>query len=211
MYRIYTLNVATGVATQLGADLALPSAESIGFDFNPQVDLLRLVTDTDLNHRYNPSTGVLVAADTPLDFDPSDTNDGDDPLVAGAAYSNNVPGAASTTLYDIEAGNDVLVTQTPANSGLLFTKGPLGVDFGALAGFDISGGTGVAYASNVGGTLAPQSFLYTINLDTGAATLRGEIGSTLVVNDITAVPVPEPTGLAACALALGLSAVRRRR
>jgi len=59
--RLYTLNTATGVATQvgLGAFGAL-SGTDFGVDFNPVVDRLRIVSNTGQNLRVNPDTGALA-------------------------------------------------------------------------------------------------------------------------------------------------------
>jgi hypothetical protein len=61
--------------------------------------------------------------------------------------------------------------------------GALGVNTSDLVGFDISGSTGLAFASLTPPTGAGSS-LYTINLATGAATLVGTIdGGSLLVRD----------------------------
>jgi hypothetical protein len=212
IYRLYTINTATGVATQVGADITTISATNVGFDFNPVVDRIRIVTDADQNHRFNPDTGASAATDTNLAYAAGDANANANPNVVGAAYTNNVSGAASTTLYDIDSGLDALTTQNPPNAGTLNTVGPLGVDFGGQVGFDISGATGTAYASNFDGSMG-ISFFYTINLATGAATLVDDIGVEQFINDIAVAPaaVPEPTGLALAAGALLLAQTTRRR
>ena len=65
-----------------------------------------------------------------------------------------------------------MVLQEPPNDGTLLTVGPLGVDFGPLGGFDIiTDSSGVDSAFAVSG-----STVYTINLETGAATTLGAIG-----------------------------------
>jgi hypothetical protein len=159
-----------------------------------------------------------VNTDTPL-------NPGD-PNVVGAAYSNNQPGGQNgqTTLYDIDSVLDQLFTQgsvdfppgVSPNTGTLFSVGPLGVNTSDLVGFDISGATGVAFASLTPPTGAASS-LYTINLATGAATLVGTIGGGLLLQDIsvlTVASVPSPASLGlvgAGALGLGFLAARGRR
>ena len=63
----------------------------------------------------------------------------------------------------------------PPNNGTLNTVGALGFNTSDLVGFDISGASGVAFASL---TTPAGNFsqLFTINLATGAATLVGNIG-----------------------------------
>ena len=130
-------------------------------DFNPTSDRIRLVNDADISLRVNPVTGALAAQDTNL-------NPGN-PNVTAVAYSNNFNGAASTTLYDIDTGSDVLAIQNPPNNGTLTTVGAgLGLDAGPATGFDIDS-TGTAYA--VLSTGGGNSGLYTIDLVSGTATL----------------------------------------
>ena len=112
LYRIDNPN--SGVAVTVGAPVTL-SGSGFGMDFNPTVDRIRVISDLDQNLRLNPDTGVLAATDTPLAFLGTDVNAGQNATAAGAAYTNNVAGAATTTLYDIESNLDVLVTQAPPN------------------------------------------------------------------------------------------------
>jgi hypothetical protein len=168
--RVYAINPVTGVATQVGAAGAFTlTGTSFGFDFNPTVDRIRVVSDLDQNLRLNPATGGLAATDTPLAYALGDPNAGQNPNVVGSAYVNNVSGAATTTLYGIDTNLDVLVLQNPPNSGTLNTVGPLGVNAQAIAGFDIvtEGSINTAYALlQVGAAFG----VYQVNLVTGAAT-----------------------------------------
>ena len=221
--RIYTVNPLTGAATQVGPSGVFALGGNLtGFDVNPEVDRLRIVTGAGSNLRLNPNDGTLTAVDTSLfydnttaDGDPIDPNAGATPTIAGIAYSNNVPNAAATIVFGLDAALDLLVTLNPPNAGVLNTIGPLGVDTSGQLGFDISGATGVAYATlGVGGL----SSLFQINLATGAATLVGAIGNGQVsLTGLTVVPaaeqVPEPGTVALLGLALGATgwSVRRRR
>jgi hypothetical protein len=182
--RLYTINPLTGAATQVGSAGAFTlNGTFFGFDFNPTVDRIRVVSDTDQNLRLNPDTGALAVTDTNLAYAAGDPNFGANPLVTGSAYTNNFSGTATTTLYGIDANLNILVTQNPPNTGTLNTVGALGVIVTSAVGFDISGVTGIAYASlSTGPTINP---LYTINLATGAATLIGNITSAVQIIDIT--------------------------
>ena len=194
--RIYTLDQGTGVATQVGAGPFTPalSGTSFGFDFNPTVDRIRVISDANQNLRLNPDTGTVAATDTALAYAAGDANAGQNPNAVGAAYTNNAAGATTTVLYDIDSVRDVLVTQNPPNNGTLNTVGALGVNASAdVVGFDITNPGGTAYAALrvLGGT--SQSQLYTINLTTGAATLVGNVGGTSAITGLTAVnPAPNP-------------------
>lgn len=167
--RIYSINAQTGRATAVGAAGAFTlNGTSFGFDFNPTVDRIRITSDTDQNLRVNPNDGTLAATDGTLAYAAGDPNNGDNPNIVGVAYTNSFAGAGATTLYDIDSAQDVLAIQNPPNNGTLVTVGPLGVDTTDRVGFDISGTTGVAYASLTNATGVTQ--LYTINLLSGTAT-----------------------------------------
>jgi hypothetical protein len=212
--RIYTVNPSTGAATQVGSNGAFSlGGNLVGFDVNPVVDRLRLVTGGGSNLRVNPNDGTLIVDtsvfydNTTADGDPIDPNAGATPTIAGLAYSNNVANALSTILFGIDTGLDILVTLNPPNAGVLDTLGPLGVNASGELGFDISGATGLAYAAlAVGGS---SSSLFQINLATGAATLVGGIGGgQVVLTGLTVVPgaatpVPEPATLALLGVAFG--------
>ncbi len=166
--RLYSINQETGVATQIGAGGAFTlNGTRFGFDFNPTVDRIRIVSDTDQDLRVNPNNGALSFTDASLAYASGDVNNGQDPKVVGAAYTNSFAGAAGTVLYDIDSSLDILVIQNPPNDGKLNTVGSLGVDTTDEVGFDISGVSGVAYAAL---TVSGTSNLYAINLVTGAAT-----------------------------------------
>lgn len=170
--RIYTLNKVTGAANFVGALTTPLNGTSFGFDFNPVVDRIRIVSDADQNLRVNPNDGSNVV-DGNLAFAAGDRNQGADPNIVGAAYSNNFSGTGATTLYDIDSNRDILVTQNPANSGTLQTIGKLGVDTTGVVGFDITSATDTAYALL---TVAGFDAFYTINLSTGNAALVGLFG-----------------------------------
>jgi hypothetical protein len=175
--RLFTIDTATGAATQVGSGAAFsPEGGGIGMDFNPTVDRLRIVAESDMNLRLHPDTAVVVAVDGTLAYAAGDPNAAFNANVSSAAYTNNFAGATLTSLYGIDAIRDVLVLQNPPNAGTLTTVGGLGVNAGVVVGFDIVtlGGTDAAYAlMEVGG----QYRLYRIALATGAATLVGAIGN----------------------------------
>lgn len=167
--RIYVLNTATGAATMIGSGpAAVLSGTDFGFDFNPVPDRIRIVSNTGQNLRVNPNDGTLAATDTSL-------NPGT-PNVTAVAYTNSFPGTTTTTLYDIDSTTDMLYIQNPPNNGTLTSVGPLGIDVTASNGFDIGGTSNSAYAIlTVGGT----NGIYSINKDTGAATLISNFGASV--------------------------------
>lgn len=214
---LYTLNATTGSATFVSlltadaTDLTSPYAgiagTAFGIDFNPVVDRLRIVSASGQNLRVNVTTGATIT-DGALNI----ATPGQAPGVTAVAYNNNDNNPATgTTLFDIGSATDALYTQVPPNDGTLVLVGALNVNTSDVAGFDISGATGVAFASLTSPDGA--SSLYSINLATGAASLIGGTSSSL--RDITvAAPIPEPETYAlmlAGLAAVGFAARRRSR
>lgn len=204
---LYTLNTTTGAASLVGAGGFSPSmnGSSFGFDFNPTIDRIRVVSDANQNLVLNPNDGTSTQV-TPLFYAPGDVHEGQDPNVVSSAYTNSFPGSTMTQLYGIDTGLNALVRQ--ANSaGTLETVGFLGADLTDSVGFDISGDTGIAYATVLDDNLSNSTF-WQIDLMTGEATMIGEIGGGAFVGSIAVVPAPGAASLLGLA---GLVGVRRRR
>lgn len=219
--RLYTLNLLTGAATEVpppGAFTPALNGSTFGFDFNPVIDRIRVVSNTKKNYVLNPNDGSATGV-TDLFYGPADPNFGVFPNVSFSSYTNSSnPAPATTQLYGIDTGLDVLVTQ--ANSaGTLATVGPLGVNAGAVGGFDISGASGVAYATMLPVSTSASN-LYSISLLTGLATNLGAIDGGVVVSSIAVVPdgfippggdIPEPATFVLVGLAMVGLAGRRVR
>ena len=143
-----------------------------GLDFTPQLDRLRCVSADGQNLRIHPTLGA-TALDTALAYASDDPQVGRRPEITAAGYTHNVANTPTTTLYEIDAAADTLVIQDPANEGTLRTVGPLGVDAGTAAGFEI--------VTDPDGTehpwLALGHTLYGVDLTNGHATPIGQIGS----------------------------------
>lgn len=222
----YTINTTTGAATVVGtlaADPADPTnpytqlfGSRWGFDFNPQVDRLRITSDTRQNLRVNPNT-FLVTTDGTITYT-AGPNQSESPILVGDAYTNNFVGAASTTLFGIDAaatGHRLVSFVGSPNDGVIQAVGPLGVSNSSLVGFDIltdltDGASNSAFAALQDEALGISQF-FTVNLSTGAATLVGTIGGGDLIDGIAVVipPIPEPASL--MALGLGALALIRRR
>lgn len=157
--RLYTFNLSSGAAVALNSIPLILSGTDFGFDFNPTVDRIRVVSNTGQNLRVNPNDGTLSAMDLPL-------NPGS-PAVTAVAYTNNFAGATTTTLFDIDTNTDRLHRQDPPNNGTLVDVGPIGINATSTNGFDIGGTSGTAYAIL---TVGSSAAIYTVNLQTGAAT-----------------------------------------
>ncbi len=156
---IYTINSASGLATAIGAKFAtLLSGTEFGFDFNPTVDRIRIVSNTGLNIRANPLTGEIAATDMPIN--PNTV------AVTAVAYTNNFAGATTTILFDIDATTDKLYKQDPPNAGTLVEVGPLGVNVQTASGFDIGGTSNNAWAIL---KADGKTRIYKVNLSNGSA------------------------------------------
>lgn len=205
--QLYRINRFNGSATAVGGPFSTTLVgNSFGFDFNPTVDRIRITSNTGQNLRANPDTGAIVFVDGSLTYNPGDVQFGQPPAIVGSAYTNNFAGAMTTQLFNLDAALDTLVLQSPPNDGGLVTIGSTGVDITNLTGFDIST-NGNAYISIERGGV--PSWLYSINLMTGQATLIGQIGGDLLLADISVV-IPSPSGVALLGMG-GLLATRRRR
>lgn len=224
---VYTIDPASGAASTVGQTDPAVEGSVIGFDFNPTADAIRVVTDTGQNLRLTDlDAGITTLIDGTLAFAEDDANAGSQPAVAGAGYTNSVPDAEDTMLYDIDLATGSLLQQD-ADPGVLSTIGPLGVESTGNVGFDIAPPNDDAYAVLQPGEGQPSS-LYQVDLASGAATEIGVIGAGEVVGGF-AIPASDmgasmdtipntggfPAGIlfggAALALAgLSLLAVRRR-
>jgi hypothetical protein len=191
---LYRLDPQNGAATIIGlangvADgvtgINLTGATAFGFDFNPTVDRIRVVTNAGQNFRINPTTGAAIL--------PGDTAiTGGATGATGAAYTNsfgqNLVGGV-TTLYTLDAVTDKLFIQNPPNNGietigLSVTVSGTPLDFTSAGGFDIppavkavtsnAAASGQAYAVL---TASGITSLYRLDLLTGAATSLGVVSA----------------------------------
>jgi hypothetical protein len=167
--RVYSINPTTGVATAAGTgpfSPALVSGASLAIDFNPTVDRLRLVGSTGQNLRLNVDTGVAV---NPAD---GNINGSAGAVVTDVAYTNNVPTATTTILYDIDAFSRQLFQQVPPNAGTLAMPLPIdGLNFTTTNGFDINPAGQALVGLTIGGTVE----LLSITVTTGKTQKLGNL------------------------------------
>ena len=191
--RLYTINEDTAAATVVGMPFAVKlEGTQFGFDFNPTVDRIRVVSNTGQNLRLHPDTGAVVDGNATLEgvqtdgklaYAAGDVNFGKSPMAVGAAYSYNKADTKITTNFALDAATGALVTQgsregvMPAvspNTGQFFTIGSLGIAFNN-ASFDIQALSDVAFAA-LNSDASMASRWVTIDLKTGAAKSLGSIG-----------------------------------
>lgn len=176
---VYTLDTATAAATRVttlstedGMPL-VPEGTAFGVDFNPVPDRLRIVSDSGQNLRANVDTGVTLI-DGSLAYAMGDVNEGAQPSVVAAGYTNSRGGSISTTeLFVIDAGLDLLAKQDPPNDGVLNTRGMLGVMTAAPVALDVSAAFNNTAFAAINGSDGAQ--LFEIDLASGAATRKGVI------------------------------------
>jgi hypothetical protein len=180
------IGAASGVANGSGTPIDLTGAVAFGFDFNPTVDRIRVVTSNGLNFRLNPNDGTVVggALDPAINGLPA----GSQGLV-GAAYTNSFGQPLTggvTTLYTLDPGSNRLFIQNPANAGtqtvgVPVTENGRPIDFDHVVAFDIAPAVSVS-ASNAPSAGAAHAVLgfgptccataalrYMIDLTTGVA------------------------------------------
>lgn len=188
---MYEVNQDTGAATQIGTGFT-PGlmGGSFGNDVNPVPDALRVTSDSNMNYRLSFASGNHGAGSPDGALNPGS------PQIVGSAYTNadlSVNRPAGTTLYAIDQNTNQLLTQNPPNAGTLVDAKNIGVDVGSRTGFDIANGIGYMSTNVANGQLTK---LYRIDLNSGAATELGPIGTgslvrkdTLPTRTITAIAV----------------------
>ncbi|MBZ2187568.1 DUF4394 domain-containing protein [Alcanivorax sp. JB21] len=154
-----------------------------GVDFNPVPDRLRVTSDTGQNLRINVDTGATIV-DGDLDSGTDDTR------ITSSAYTNSFAGTASTRLFNIDSGDDLLYLQQPPNDGNLVNPVSLGVNASADGGFVIDGLNNLALAAL---TVDGSNGLYVIDLNGTAdvATLIGPLAVNGTIHGL-ALPPPQP-------------------
>ena len=182
--RLYEINRTTGAATAIGTAAFTPALMGTyyGFDFNPTVDRIRLISDAEQNLRLHPDTGVVAGTDTALA--PAGS-------VGAVAYTNSFAGATMTTVFGLDYASNNLVrmggpdSMPSPNLGAITVIGPVGSDIGEPASLDIAPNN-VAYGA---WQSAGATKFYTLNLTTGAASEVGTIGGTTAATMVRSIAV----------------------
>jgi hypothetical protein len=201
---LYRINTANGVAVKVNAAPfgTVLDGSNFGMSWNMANDEFRITSNARQNTGVDPF-GTVSSVDGDIAYAFGDPNFGLNPNVTHSAHLNG----SQPTFFSIDAGIDVLAFQNEL-TGNLQTIGSLGINIAEDGGFDISPSTSIAYAA-----LRPNdqsvSYLYTINLNTGAATVIGQIGGGVNIRAMAVEPIPGPSAL--LAIAIGIVALRFRR
>jgi hypothetical protein len=203
LYRI-TVSGSTATLTSVGTPFSAGlDANSIGFDFNPQVasaadanvrvDRIRVVSGNRVNLRLVPNTGAVVDSDPnvngiqldgTLTYDSIDPRSGTSPRVVAAAYTNNAstPSPSGTINYGIDVATSSLVTQGRADRDGAGADVAVSPNTGRL--FTV-GALGLQVGNRASFDIGPGSSnnallvndrqLSTINLATGRASVVGTV------------------------------------
>ncbi len=192
---IAVIDPKTGEMTDLGAsfmeEAMIGDDKMVAFDFNNQIDAARAVTSAGDNLVYfpegfgdNDERAGSVRRFTDLAYAEGDSMAGTTPMIFANAYTNAINGekAGETFQYALDAATDTLVSLAN-NAGTLETIAKITVDgtdadLAPMGGFDI---VSAAEGENMGLAIlqmegAMTAGLYEIDLATGAATLKADLG-----------------------------------
>ena len=192
---IGAINPMTGEMTDLSAmfmeGATIGEGAMVALDFNNAIDAVRAVSTTGDNLVYFPAgfgdndeRAGSVRRFKDLAYAEGDVAFGTMPMVYANAYTNAINGAkaSGTFQYALDAATDSLISLAN-NEGTLATIGKItvdgmAVDLAPMGGFDIVSG---AEGENMALAIlqmegAATAGLYEINLETGAAMMKADLG-----------------------------------
>lgn len=194
---LYNLNYNTGQATLVGSGLGVV-LNGASYGVENDTSGFHIVSELGQNLTANRTTGAATVGPA---VNPAGT------FLSALAYR-----ASTGTMFGIDSSANTFGTFNPT-TGTYSTIGVLGFDVARNNGFDISGGSGVAYLASGATSSDVQANLYTVNLATGMASLVGLIGQpgdNTLLRGLTVVPEPGTAALLLGGLALLALNFRRK-
>lgn len=199
-YRIYSININTGVAAAVNT---LPSSINLGssgntvagFDFNPVTDRIRITGNNGYSVQVSPATAAIVATDNALQYATGDINAGSSVALGAIAHTNSYAGATTTNLIGLDYNNGGFVNFSTSGGSTINSVLSLSSILGT--GGNTDGYIDVYYDSATNGNwgyLAANennnnyAEFYTMNAQTGATTYKGTVGPGVPVSDIAVQP-----------------------
>ncbi|MBQ2262248.1 MAG: DUF4394 domain-containing protein [Loktanella sp.] len=193
---VYEIDTASGELTPtenlIGENVGITEGAMVGFDFNNNIDAVRIVATDGSNHVYFPAgfgdndeRANTVLRFTDLFYADGDENAGMTPAVFASAYTNAIVGetASATVQYVLDAETNALANLAN-NEGTLTTVAALtldgeAVDISAMGDLEIispAEGENMAYAVLMMEG-ADTSGIYAVDLETGALTMQADLGA----------------------------------
>ncbi len=191
--RVYIVNPNTGVATfafsfkTTSGMQVLLSGTSFGFDFNPQVDRLRIISNTGQNLRVVPDNAAMgVAGTTFIDgsINPQPAS------VNSVAYDNNFAGTPTTELYALDVTTDQLYEIDPPNAGTLIEPLRVKLKLEGDGGFDIAP-RNASVTTDIGLALYEvnkKSTLFQIDVETGETRILAKYNKDIMYTALAISP-----------------------
>lgn len=177
---LFKIDKNTGATRLVSTSSFNPGLEGgiLGIDFDPQLDILRVVTDGGQNLRISPTTGAVIGVDISFDATPVAFN--------GLAYAAAISFSGKPDLFAIDINGDAVYRITNAATGANALLGFTGYNWTGEGGFEITPGKqvfAVQYGYNktpkvtINGddTSIPYTRLYSISTFNGKAYPLGRI------------------------------------
>ena len=178
---LYQIDPLSGIVHAVSGVPLSPAINgtTVGFDFNPLDDMIRLITDEGQALRISPTTGAVVGVDALFNTNLIPIN--------SIAFSSTI-GTTKSGLYDLDPKNGNLYRQSSSNGGSLVMIGSTGFLFSGEGGFEITN-TNIGFTVQYGRSRFPAGFgsvgfdditqdsyrLLNINLKTGKTLSFGKV------------------------------------
>jgi hypothetical protein len=195
--RLYRIDLPTGAAIPIRPDPITPPLAGSEFSMARDTfrDQIRIVSDADETRQLGFglfSDGFFQITTGNLAYASDDVNAGQNPKVVGLAstYDNSDRiGTLTSIYYGIDSDRDALVFEKQPDFGTLHTVGSLNVATNDFVGFDIGFDNYASLTPICFEGCPTPSTLFTIDLNTGRATLVGGIGGGEIIRDIVMAPL----------------------